>query len=265
MPATLTIALTSTEPLFFDQAWPLEKMLLDSMELDPDAGSQPVNGQFKPYTLSPLWRQQLRGVATALASPLDYHWRVTVLDDTLTPTLVRGIEGQQAFSLDHHQLTLGSVRVETQTYEQLAQAGERQVRANSYRYLNLEFLTPVVLYRTGMSYPLPDPILIFHHYLELWDSFAPRQLWVNVNVLDGIAAHLALIEHRLETRPVRLGSGSPKTGFLGQVTYKMLGWEKLGLEFLASLHTLAHFSEWCGTGKFTDRGLGQTRLGRRRR
>jgi CRISPR/Cas system endoribonuclease Cas6 (RAMP superfamily) len=102
-------------------------------------------------------------------------------------------------------------------------------------------------------------VLVFHSLLLAWDTFAPRDLWVNINLLDAVEAHLAVTEHRVETRPVRVADERLRTGFLGQVTYKMMAWEKLGAEFLGTLHMLARFGEFCGTGELTEHGLGQTR------
>lgn len=258
MPTTLTIPLTTTERLFFDEAWPLERVFVDLLAGEPRPLGE-KNG-LKPYTLSPLWPKPQRRVAVSdRRDRWEYDWRVCLLDETLTPNVVARLEAGHTLDLDGRSLAVGSVGVETCCYEQVARQAQAKAKTNAKRYFDFEFLTPVILRRQALPFPVPDPVVIFHHYLLAWDTFAPRELWVNINTLDAIEAHLALVEHRLETRPVLLAGERPKTGFLGQATYKMMAWEKLGEDFLGTLHMLAHFAEFCGTGQLTACGLGQTR------
>ncbi|MFC1976140.1 CRISPR system precrRNA processing endoribonuclease RAMP protein Cas6 [Chloroflexota bacterium] len=258
MPTTLTIPFTTTERLFFDETWPLERLFLDILTAGRPASLK--NERLKPYTLSPIWLYRQRGVpAEEKQGHLVYQWRVSLLDDSLTGLFLDGLKATPTLKLNSHLLAIGPVKTQTQSYAQLAKTSQGSTRPPSERYFNFEFMTPVILRRHGLPFPLPDPIAIFHHYLLAWDTFAPRKLWININVLDAIEAHLALVEHQLETRQVRPDGKAPKTGFLGQATYKMMAWEKLGSEFLETLHRLAHFAEFCGTGDLTECGLGQTR------
>lgn len=264
MPTILTIPLTSPEPLFFDEAWPLEEVFLEIIARPSTnlALTSCRDGKFKPYTLSPVWRKQQRGrPASEIINTTAYYWRICLLDDALAPILVNKLETFSTLSLKSNSLAIGQVEVDSCAYEHLVQQARRQVQANpqAARHLSLEFLTPVILRRHSIFFPLPDPVVVFHHYLLTWDTFAPRELWVNINVLDAIEVHLALTEHQLETRQVRPHQDRVKIGFLGRATYKMVEWEKLGAEFLGTLHMLAHFADFCGTGELTHHGLGQTR------
>jgi CRISPR-associated endoribonuclease Cas6 len=195
-----------------------------------------------------------------------YEWRICLLEERWVGPALAGIQGGERVELNGAGLTITGVETQTVGYEALARQSGRWVaaRPEARRHLKLEFLTPTVLYRHKLPMPLPDPVLVFHHYLCLWDSFAPRAWWVNINVLDAVEVHLALVEHRLESRPVRPGGKRLQTGFLGQVVYKMMAWEKLGADFLGTLHMLAQFGEFCGTGEGTEQGLGQTRYLNRR-
>ncbi len=263
MPTTITIPLTTSTPLFFDEAWPLEELFSETLARPKGPGISQPNNKPKPYTLSPIWRERRRGLSTLeTIKTTTYHWRVCLLDEALVPPFLAGLEAAPTLNLNGNSLLAGPVAVKKLAYEQLAQQAQARAKANpqARRHLNLEFVTPVVLRRSGVPMPLPDPVPVFHHYLRCWDTFAPRELWVNVNVLDAIEAHLALIEHQLETRSVKPDGERIKTGFLGRVTYKMMAWQKLGTEFLGVLHMLARFGEFCGTGELTEHGLGQTRL-----
>ena len=260
MPTTLTIPLATTERLFFDEDWPLESLFLDTLDRIQVSKLLHQKNNLKSYTLSPVWQQRQQGVPVSEKSDLNqYRWRVCLLDDSLTPHVLEGLEATQTLNLNNHVLAVEQVEVETLTYEQFVQKAQARAKAKAGRFFDLEFVTPVILHRHSIPFPLPDPVQVFHHYLLAWDTFAPRELWVNINVLDAIEAHLALVEYQLETRQVKPAGKRSQTGFLGQVTYKMMAWEKLGMEFLGTLHTLARFAEFCGTGELTECGLGQTR------
>jgi CRISPR/Cas system endoribonuclease Cas6 (RAMP superfamily) len=103
-------------------------------------------------------------------------------------------------------------------------------------------------------------VLVFRHYLSAWDTFAPRELWINFNLLDAVQYHVALGEHRLETRHIQWGNKRTVAGFLGGAVYMVHRWQKLGAEFLGHLQMLARFGVFCSTGEGAARGLGQTRL-----
>lgn len=259
MPVILTVPLFSQNRLFFDESCPLESLFLGILV----GQGQLKNGQLKPYSLSPIWREQWQGVpASEKKEGHFYRWRVGLLDDTLTDSVIQGLNTRSTFQLTGADLKIGQVEVQRLRWDQLVEETMRRVKAtpNASCYLNLEFITPVILHRHELPFPLPDPVVVFHHYLLAWDTFAPRELWININTLDAIETHMALIDHRLETRQVNSDNKHIKTGFLGQLTYRMMTWEKLGIKFLARLVILARFSEFCGTGEFTEAGLGQTRF-----
>jgi CRISPR-associated endoribonuclease Cas6 len=264
MPVAVTIHLNTSDPLFFDETWPLEELFLETMarsglgqRIAEREGNPP-----KPYTLSPIWCDSSRPPSPQeLLHSSVYRWRVCLLDDGLTTHFLAGLEGPKTLNLGGKPLTVRNVTTEDTSYQQIAHEAQAYARASPIRArrFQLAFLTPVVLRRSGLPMPLPDPILVFRHYLDCWDTFAPRELWVNINLLDAIEFHLALTEHQLETRRVASSGKRAGIGFLGRATYETTAWRKLGAECLGTLHTLARFAEFCGTGELTTRGLGQTR------
>jgi CRISPR-associated endoribonuclease Cas6 len=268
MPAVVTVHLNPSVPFFFDEALPLEELFLEILEKSrPDSPAAGGRGsEFKPYTLSPIWRSPgRRAPDEEMLQDTECQWRVCLLDDALTPHFLEGLKAAGALNLEGNGLAIGQAEVEERSYQHIARQAQEETCAgpDRARHFGLEFITPVVLRRHGLPMPLPDPLLLFRHYLSCWDAFAPRELSVNVNLLDAIEVHLALAEHSLETRRVRLGDGS-KVGFLGKATYTAVAWEKLGVEFLGTLHMLADFATLCGSGEWTARGLGQTRYSKGR-
>jgi CRISPR-associated endoribonuclease Cas6 len=264
MPTAITLHLEASDPLFFDETWPLEELFRETLATSGQAGrgTEPEERAPKPYTLSPIRRDSARPPSPQeLLDGSAYRWRICLLDDGLAPRFLAGLEGTKTFNLDGKPLTVRNVTTENASYEQIVREAQdyAHVLPNRARRLQLTFITPVILRRSGLPMPLPDPILVFRHYLDCWDTFAPRELWVNVNLLDAIEFHLALTEHQLKTRRVVSGGKRAGIGFLGRATYEATVWRKLGAEFLGTLHTLARFAEFCGTGELTTRGLGQTR------
>jgi CRISPR-associated endoribonuclease Cas6 len=264
MPTAITLHLEAADPLFFDETWPLEELFLETLARSGQAGRsvEPEERALKPYTLSSIWRDSDQPPSPQeLLDSSAYRWRICLLDDGLAPLFLAGVEGTKTFNLDRKPLTVRNVTTENASYEQIVQEAQDYAYAlpNRARCLQLTFITPVILRRSGLPMPLPDPILVFRHYLDCWNTFAPRELWVNVNLLDAIEFHLALTEHQLKTRRVVSIGKRAGIGFLGRATYEAMAWRKLGAEFLGTLHTLARLAEFCGTGELTTRGLGQTR------
>ena len=264
MPAVVTVHLQAPSPLFLDETWPLEERFLHILGRGQPAPSeiQRRTDAPKPYALSPLWRTNDRQLSPSeLLESTGYHWRVSLLDDALTSPFLQGLEETETIDLDGIPLAVAEVAVKEQTYQEIARRSQAsaQARPKKVRRLGLEFLTPVLLYRAGLPMPFPDPVLVFRHYLTVWDTYAPRDLWVNFNLLDAVKFHVAPIEHRLETRHVRLADERAQVGVIGSIIYTVRRWQKLGDEFLGTLLALTRLGVFCGTGLGTERGLGQTR------
>jgi CRISPR-associated endoribonuclease Cas6 len=118
----------------------------------------------------------------------------------------------------------------------------------------LKFCTPTLLLREGVPFPLPDPIVIFRQYLDLWNRFSGIPL-------DGalpsvLRESLLLKDFRLRARPVE-DRNQPATYFSGSATFRLRG--RHPETVLKGFNTLADFAFFCGTGAETDRGRGMTR------
>lgn len=261
MPTAVTLRLKAGQPLLFDETWPLEDLFCGLLQQTAPAVAARLRraDDLKPFTLSPIRRAEGKRRPDAPGAPaLTYQWRVCLLDDALTPLFLQALETTPALTLDGQTLAISGVAIEEGAYAELA----RQARAggpDEERRIALEFLTPAVLQRAGLPMPLPDPPLLFQHYLAAWDTFAPRELRINFNLLDAIAFHVGVTGHRLETRRIRLAGGGTRVGVLGSVELTVMDWRKLGGEFLGQLQRLAQYAGFCGTGELTAQGLGQTR------
>jgi len=61
------------------------------------------------------------------------------------------------------------------------------------------------------------------------------------------------------TRTHDLGRGRPPVGFLGEVTFSITKARALNQAHVWQLNALADYAPFCGTGRKTTLGMGQTR------
>lgn len=133
------------------------------------------------------------------------------------------------------------------------------------RAMGLHFASPTTFRRTGGTFegmrvpdhdlPLPLPDLVFGSLADAWEAFAPVKLARDVRAFAAVG--LSIRRFRLHTRWVNDGR-SRRWGMLGTCEYQALTDDPLWLRLL---HLLAAFSFFCGTGRGTTAGWGQTRTG----
>ena len=218
----------------------------------------------KPFTVSGLLGlgQAVRGEVN-LDPDHPLWWRVT----TLTPRLSQVVLEQILPNLPDR-LTLADQPFQVigatvdgaehpwagqTSYEELAQRHLLGAEEPS-PWLNLEFATPTTFRSEGKHLPFPLPGLVFDHWLNKWNRFAPLSLHPDVKRFAEEC--LAVSRYQLRSRVVRFG---PATfiGFVGRCSFRALRRDPYWLRLL---HTLAGYAFYCGTGHKTTMGLGQTRV-----
>jgi len=218
----------------------------------------------KPFTVSGLQGtgRVLRGEVT-LDPQRPLWWRVT----TLTPRLSQVVLEQVLPSLPDT-LTLADQVFQVMgatvdqadhpwagqtSYEALAQ-GHLLGAKDPPPWLNLEFAAPTTFRSQGKHLPFPLPGLVFDHWLNKWNKFAPLSLHPDVKRFAEEC--LAVSRYQLRSRVVRFG---PATfiGFVGRCSFRALNRDPYWLRLL---HTLAAYAFYCGTGHKTTMGLGQTKI-----
>lgn len=121
-------------------------------------------------------------------------------------------------------------------------------------WLNLEFATPTTFRSGGKHVPFPLPALVFDHWLNKWNHFAPLSL--NPDLKSFAEEHLSVSRYRLASQVVRFGSAT-FIGFVGRCSFRAL---RDDTYWLRLLHMLTAYAFYCGTGHKTTVGLGQTRV-----
>jgi CRISPR-associated endoribonuclease Cas6 len=195
----------------------------------------------KPFTISPLW--------TAGRSK---RFRITLLQDSLCAPVERGFSQVSSVDIVGHELSIAEVEPQHRSYEQLwSEAGKA-------RRMRLRFLSPTSFHSGDIHYPLPAPWQVFQSYLSKWNQFAPRKLQFNINTLDVVDTHVGLSYYSLHTEVVDFDRYK-EIGFVGRAQYTVIKAHMLGPDILKRLNALADYAYFCGTGRKTTQGMGQTK------
>lgn len=104
---------------------------------------------------------------------------------------------------------------------------------------------------------LPQPELVFGSLLRVWNGYAPPPLRLEEAGLRAyLEEHVVIREIRgLQTRMLRL-RGLPQVGFVGTITYGLMGENEVAR---LALNLLADFAFYAGVGMKTTMGMGQCR------
>jgi CRISPR-associated endoribonuclease Cas6 len=94
--------------------------------------------------------------------------------------------------------------------------------------------------------------------LSHWNDFAPAQRRIDTELLEVVHERVGISDHHLHTERHDLGY-SQIVGFVGRVRYDVIGAERLNQALVWQLNALADYAGFCGTGRKTTHGMGQTR------
>lgn len=220
----------------------------------------------RPFTVSPLWGIPAREGRVRLRPERSCWLRVTLLARPLYERLMGALLGG-----DPPQLRLGEGRFLIReartmpgshpwagyaTWEELA----RQARPE--RELTLEFVSPTAFSFGEKGWGrhivvLPQPRLVFGSLARTWNAYAPPPVRVEVGALEHYAEEHVVVREigGLRTRMLNFG-GRPQVGFVGRVTYGLMGENDIARIQLAML---ADFAFYGGVGYKRTMGMGQCR------
>jgi CRISPR-associated endoribonuclease Cas6 len=214
-------------------------------DLADDLHRQPVR---KPFALSPLMRHGEDGRLL----------RVALLEDDLWEPFQAGLAARPFVDLLGRTvlLALEALEMHHRSYWEMLDGASTGTR------IALRFLTPTCFRAGDLDSPLPEPRSMVRSWLSRWSQYAPPDLRINVALVDVAVVHLAISGYDLRTEVRDLGYGK-QMGFVGRVTLRVVNARKLGDDILRQLNALADYAEFCGTGRKTTHGMGQTRRIRR--
>ncbi len=227
------------------------------------------NPGYRPYTLSPLGIAEENRDFQGYWLPRNHllsantlcYIRITFLDDDLFATFSSYFLGRinPTFRLGETVFTVTDVLVGADHQQRWGRFLSYKVlieRASSeYRRIQLRFFTPTG-FRTGnLDLPLPLPRLVFRSYQKRFEEFAelafPANFGEMVERYIGIARLTRINTAVIKTKNVML------IGFTGNVIFEIHA--AAPPEFVSCANLLADYAFFCGTGRKTTVGMGQTK------
>jgi len=267
-------------------------------QVDPAVTARMHNdGHYRPYTLSPLGigehppgplrlrsgqAPQGGNVFQGFRLPRERmlrtgtscYLRITLLEDNLFPTFSRYFltRPEPTFRLGETQFAVTSVLATPEnendwsnyiSYADLIERAKMQagythpypLPGGEMRRIKLRFVTPTSFSKGDMDLPLPLPRLVFQSYLKRFREFHDFEFLPDfvqqVDEHTGISSMKGMRTDTIKTKKVTL------TGFVGEVSFEIS--KKAPPELVFQMNLLADFAFFCGTGKKTTVGMGQTR------
>jgi CRISPR-associated endoribonuclease Cas6 len=181
---------------------------------------------------------------------------VTLLDDSLWEPLWTGVQSVAAldFNGETWPVRWPDAHIVHQDYEHLL------LDIRPAPYLAVAFVSPTVFRAGEIDLPLPEPGAVFQSWLSRWNDFAPPNRRIDTALCDVIRSQVAISRiEELNTRPHDLGPGNRPIGFVGKVTYVVTQARDLNQAHIWQIKALADYAPFCGTGRKTTLGMGQTR------
>ncbi len=272
---------TNEVPVAHVQGPALQGMFLHLMgEVDPPTMQRLHNdNKYRPYTLSPLGLGRFfetplceggkRGFQ-AFRLPRDAwlrngspcYVRITLLEDMLFPTFSRYFleRAEPTFRLGETQFVVTNVQIKQKqdipwsdyvSYPDLIDHATQQ----HTRKISLHFLTPTSFRRGNVDLPLPEPRLVFRSYRKRFEEFYHQVTFLpdfeeQVQFYTGISYLKHIQTSLIRTKKISLA------GFTGTVTYQID--RKAPPDVVFQMNLLADYAFFCGTGRKTTVGMGQT-------
>jgi CRISPR-associated endoribonuclease Cas6 len=266
----------------------LQGMFLHLMEQVDSVVSKRLHDEsgYHPYTLSPLGLgergHRFRGFQLpqeqVLKTGTPCYVRITLLDDLLFPIFSRYFlaRPEPTFHLGETEFTVTSVLATPEsenqwsnyiTYHDLIERAKMQARCprsqdnpppplpGGERRITLRFVTPTSFSKGDVDLPLPLPRLVFQSYWKRFTEFHSFEFLPDfaelVDLHTGVSMMSQMRTDTIKTKKVTL------IGFTGKVSFEIS--KKAPPELVIQMNLLADFAFFCGTGKKTTMGMGQTR------
>lgn len=231
-------------------------------QVDPDL-SAALHGMntLKPFTVSMLQGRFIDHEGRPFAVPTEtYRVRYTVLEERIFAALGHVLLGKQLYNepviIDGEPFAIEEIVVSperAQGWAQLATYDQLLDSASTNRQIGLQFASPTTFKQGDANLLFPLPVSVFGSYLRKWEAFCAIPL--PAGILDFVETYVVAEKYELATRLVHYGEFDFH-GFTGTCTYRVLRRDD---QMTRTLHALASFALFAGTGQKTPQGMGQTR------
>lgn len=228
------------------------------------------------YTVSGVHRQ-LKG------KPGKYYLRVTSLVSDLTDVLLEAVlPNTHAISFSPRKDSKQPAAPEEKTFPDFevngyaTSAGDHPLAgitsfaalvqsAERNDTLHITFISPTAFGANGIDQPLPSPALILRSWWEKWNTFAPSSERIGYPIQQFAQDSIQITSlSRINTANWYLPNHAKSTGFRGEISMRMRpfgeceNWQAIWDRAQHDWQILAAFALYCGTGRHTGVGMGQT-------
>ncbi len=231
------------------------------------------NVSVRPFTVSPLMNVgPARDGRVRLSPEEGYALRFTILQTPIYERFMARFlhsEGSPVIHLGRAQLLIKEILVTPGSHPWAGYTSWAQLAAEASPAdeITLEFASPTAFGFGQKAWGkktvvLPDPVLVFESLIRSWNSLAPSSLQVDREALKSYLEEDVVIKRIgwLETRMQEF-KHAPQVGFVGRVTYGLMGGDEYGRR---ACNALADFAFYAGVGMKTAMGMGQCRVVRSR-
>jgi CRISPR-associated endoribonuclease Cas6 len=274
MPFSILIQCTPLDdvPVAHVQGANIQAMFLDRIQaLDPSLMPRLHDEPgYRPFTLSPLGIAGEKGYFQGFRLPREHlitkksvcYLRMTLLDDELFPVVCQGFRDTDTTTFVLRDCTFAITDVLTTndadsiwsfsySYPDLI---DRALQYQRRKNIQFRFLTPTSFRQDNLDLPLPLPRLIFKSYQKRFEAFYQVAFLPDFDQQVAQYVGIAKVRHLnsavMHTKQIR------SLGFTGEVT--CLIHPKAPPELGFQVNLLAEYAVFCGTGKKTVLGMGQT-------
>jgi CRISPR-associated endoribonuclease Cas6 len=225
--------------------------------------------QMRPFTVSPLLEvPQAHNGQVTVRPDVDYYLRFTVLYEPIFQQFMSRFlhgRGRPVIRLGRALFVVREILAtpESSPWAGYTSFGQLVHQAQDAEEVALEFTSPTAFSFGRKAWgqkivPLPEPELVFGSLRKRWNTFAPPQMALEKAALEYVAENVVVKQYHIETKMQHFGR-SPQVGFLGSVTFKLMGRGEEDQRFRRQLNLLADFAFYSGVGYKTTQGMGQVR------
>lgn len=226
----------------------LHSMVMNWLKLaNSQIAAEIHDSQVSPLSLSGLLGNRRRG---GVKSGDNFYCRISLLDGSLLPVLLAGIEawGTEPLVLGKFPFVLRTIYTLPGTHRFVSAADYRLLATTPQMGADIElrFLSPTSFKQSRSIQTFPLPELVFGSLWRRWNTFAPDELRFPDMDWQGL-----VLAYELKTYAQKMEGGA-EIGAQGWVRYRFRELEQIKVATI-----LSHFAFFSGVGRKTSMGMGQ--------
>jgi len=216
----------------------------------------------KPFSIAPLQplqkRKQFEKKLWRLERGEVLTFSISFVDKQLSSLIPEVLNYISRFgvSLGEMNFSILEYSIKSTKYENLISLSSITDPNKPYRFV-IKYNSPTRFEIKSSTFPMlmPMPHLVFKSLGDLWNSYSPEDLKIDVDaMLDDLKNHIFISNYRLSIEKHRLREDMYMAGFTGVVEYQTVG--KIKESSLRLIPILCRFGEYASVGAKRSYGFG---------